>query len=322
MNKRTYQIISAVLLVGICALVFFTFQNYSKYQTNKDNYTEAKKSFDTGNKEYLAAKNIFEKAEKDYNDTKDKYAELKTKAESEAKKVDTSLQKYLDNGTNTNDLLATMSDKLSSMEAPEGTVFRKPENGTGNKPILAHTTPTVEQAKEEWPDFWEEGSEISKIINRGNITPDEAILERVKDLIATGRPYKDNEWPEEYTSPDGVRGITIGTPSYDSDLGTNFSGDNSGGKYAAAKDNKVSEKHSATSNEPPSKEEAYIAVKKYDGNDPDIVYNDVETGKDSKGAYRKIKASSKSAQAQGGSGSLGFVKVYSDGTVVETTVTD
>lgn len=49
----------------------------------------------------------------------------------------------------------------------------------------------------------------------------------------------------------------------------------------------------------------------------DVVYADFGSSVDDIGYFRKLKATSVSMKQDGGSGTLGFVKVYSDGTVVE-----
>ncbi len=73
-----------------------------------------------------------------------------------------------------------------------------------------------------------------------------------------------------------------------------------------------------TSNEEaPNFEEAKKVMQNIDQN-PDIVYADFGTSVDDNGNYRKLKATSISMKKDGGSGTLGFVKVYFDGTVVET----
>ena len=41
------------------------------------------------------------------------------------------------------------------------------------------------------------------------------------------------------------------------------------------------------------------------------------TGRDAKGVYRKVKVVSKSLEKQGGSGTLGFINVFSDGSISE-----
>ena len=71
------------------------------------------------------------------------------------------------------------------------------------------------------------------------------------------------------------------------------------------------------SNNAPSFEEAQKIMQDKDQNN-DIVYADLGTSSDEKGYFRKIKATSISMRNNGGSGTLGFMKVYSDGTTVET----
>lgn len=70
-------------------------------------------------------------------------------------------------------------------------------------------------------------------------------------------------------------------------------------------------------NNAPSFEEAQKIMHDKVQND-DIVYADFGSSSDEKGAFRKIKSTSVSMRENGGSGILGFMKVYSDGTVVET----
>lgn len=69
-------------------------------------------------------------------------------------------------------------------------------------------------------------------------------------------------------------------------------------------------------NNAPSFEEAKKIMHDKDQND-DIVYADFGASSDEKGPFRKIKATSVSMKKNGGSGTLGFMKVYSDGSVVE-----
>lgn len=73
----------------------------------------------------------------------------------------------------------------------------------------------------------------------------------------------------------------------------------------------------STENNAPSFEEAQKILHDKDQND-DIVYADFGSSSNEKGAFRKIKATSVTMKENGGSGTLGLVKVYSDGTVVET----
>lgn len=310
MNKRTYQIILGLSLIGVLIAGIFTYQSYSKYLTTKENYTAAKKSFDAGNKKYLDNKEVYENGKKEYEDTKSELANIEKEVKTTSEQINTDLQTYLDNANATVNLIPTLVEKLSEMEAPEGMVFRPADGSSISEPILAHKNPTLEQAKSEWPKEWAESVEIGKIINTVISSSDNAILGRVKNLIAIGRPYQDNEWPEILNSPDRMRTFFIGSGIYDSSLKTNFSGMSPDNKYADARDNKVKDQG-------PSKEEALKWVKERDKNDPDLAYNDagVHMGKD--GNYRLIKVSSKSMQAQGGSGSLGFLRVYSDGTIKE-----
>ncbi|MGM0214843.1 hypothetical protein [Enterococcus sp. AZ109] len=67
----------------------------------------------------------------------------------------------------------------------------------------------------------------------------------------------------------------------------------------------------------PSPEMALQILQNRDQN-PDFGYTDSGQGTDDYGAYRKVKVASLSTMKQGGTGTLGFVKVYSDGTVVDT----
>lgn len=73
----------------------------------------------------------------------------------------------------------------------------------------------------------------------------------------------------------------------------------------------------SNSTDAPSFEEAKKIMQDKDQN-TDIVYTDFGTSSDEKGAFRKVKATSISMRNNGGSGTLGFMKVYSDGTTVET----
>ena len=228
-----------------------------------------------------------------------------------SEQINTDLQTYLDNANSTVNLIPTLVEKLSEMEAPEGLVFRPADGASISEPILAHKNPTLEQAKSEWPKEWAESVEIGKIINTVISSSDNAILGRVKNLIAIGRPYQDNEWPEILNSPDRMRTFFIGSGIYDSSLKTNFSGMSPDNKYADARDNKVKD-------QAPSKEETLEILKKRDNNDSNLAYNDSGVHTDKDGMYRLVRVSSKEWQAQGGSGTLGFVKVYGNGTVVES----
>lgn len=311
MNKRTYQIILGLSLIGVLIAGIFTYQSYSKYLTTKENYTAAKKSFDAGNKKYLDNQKLYENSKKEYEDTKSELANIEKEVKTTSEQINTDLQTYLDNASATVNLIPTLVEKLSEMEAPEGRVFRPADGSSVSEPILAHKNPTLEQAKSEWPKEWAESVEIGKKMNTKNGSSDEEILKRVQNLIAIGRPYQDNEWPEIVNSPDGIRTILIGTGGYDDTLDTNFAGMNDDGKYADARDNKVKD-------QAPSKEETLEILKKRDNNDSNLAYNDSGVHTDKDGMYRLVRVSNKEWQAQGGSGTLGFVKVYGNGTVVES----
>ncbi|WP_288228124.1 hypothetical protein [uncultured Enterococcus sp.] len=73
---------------------------------------------------------------------------------------------------------------------------------------------------------------------------------------------------------------------------------------------------SNTTDAPTYEEAKKIMQEKYQTDDS--VYADLGSSSDRNGAYRKIKATSVSMKEDGGSGTLGFLKVYSDGIVVET----
>lgn len=65
----------------------------------------------------------------------------------------------------------------------------------------------------------------------------------------------------------------------------------------------------------PSDANAQAFLKIYDKGDSDIVYNKQGSGTDDYGAFLDLKASSKSMQDGGGTGAIGFFRVYNDGTV-------
>lgn len=67
----------------------------------------------------------------------------------------------------------------------------------------------------------------------------------------------------------------------------------------------------------PSLESAIQTIQNRDQNS-DFAYTDFGEGADDYGPYRKLKVASISAQQQGGSGTMGFVKIYNDNTIVET----
>lgn len=67
----------------------------------------------------------------------------------------------------------------------------------------------------------------------------------------------------------------------------------------------------------PTYEETVQIMKNRDNN-PDIDYTDFGTSYDDNGEFIKIKTSSSTARADGGSGTLRFVNIYQDGEVIES----
>lgn len=310
MNKRTFQLISIIFIVVVGVMGIITYQKYTNYKSSKNEYATAKQAFDTGNRKYAEKKKSYDKTKNEYLATKEEVSKLRSNAESETSKVDKIIETYTANIHSTIKLLPTLRDKLSKMDAPEGIVFKTDPMG---KPFIVHTNPTVEQAKKEWSDYWLEAEYYAEALKKES--DDNFKLERVKTLIAIGRPFKDNEWPEGIESPDGMMYREIGTGGYDGDMKTNFAGLTSDAEYAEAQDDKVK-------NQAPSKEESLKFVKEHDKNNPDLAYNDFGVNSDSKGQFRLVKVSSKEWQEQGGTGSLGFLKVYGDGTVEDGTAED
>lgn len=85
------------------------------------------------------------------------------------------------------------------------------------------------------------------------------------------------------------------------------------------RDNQIKEKEKEDAKKSaPTPEETLSLVRKRDGNDANFAYNDFGVYSDDKGEFRSVKVSDKSSQAQGGTGMLGWLKVYGDGTIVES----
>lgn len=96
---------------------------------------------------------------------------------------------------------------------------------------------TNEMLESNYPGQYAEAVEFARRLQKPN---DQALISQMtKSLIQIGLPFYDNDWPEVYISPDGIRTIGMGTPAYDIDMETNFSGDCPNNKYARAKDNKM-----------------------------------------------------------------------------------
>lgn len=239
MKKNYTKAIIAFLAIAFLAAGSLTIYNYSRYSSTKKSYTIAKVKFNKDKKEN-------DKALKKLN-------EVTKNSQNKSNQIDSKIKTYLANKEDANAIVPKLVSKLEEMTPPEGRVFRA-ANESLKSSLLAHKPPqSINQAKEEWPDLWAEAEKVAELLAYDSKRADENWLyERVKTLTEVGRPFKNNNWPEIYSSPDGMRTITIGTPMYD-DVGTNFSGMNPDGKYADAKDNKVKKSNeTGTSKEPGS----------------------------------------------------------------------
>lgn len=206
-------------------------------------------------------------------------------------------------------------DSSSSTEKISGSGTTQPSSASSEAPANENQNDAAAAASIENPDMWTIATTYAAKVT-GIDNNKEAALPIYDSLKNNGAPYANDNWPTEVNySSDLGRVAAIGSPMYDLNMGTNFSGKNPEGEFASATDIKVTT--AGSYQVAPTIDTAIGILAEQNGNNPDYNYTDMGTGADGKGTYREIKVTSQSAQAQGEAGTVARTKVYGDGSTAD-----
>lgn len=166
--------------------------------------------------DYNRLKELMESGKKKNTQLKQKIKELEGQRDKFETEVSNNVENYLVKREDLNLLHQQMVEELPHLSLPKGKVVIKENN-------------VYKLVRKEDDPAYKLAQEIAQKVQSTNV---EGIYQSLK---TRGVPFEDNDWPSK------ANGAAIGTREYDISMGTNFSGQNPNGPYAAAKDGEAAE---------------------------------------------------------------------------------